>query len=70
MIRIVKDLGGILVGVGYIVDRSNGRAKFELMDGGKQVSVLQMDVVTFKPEECPLCKKGIPVEKPGSRGNK
>ncbi|MEK9137586.1 MAG: orotate phosphoribosyltransferase, partial [Bacteroidota bacterium] len=30
----------------------------------------QIDVVTYKPEVCPMCKQGIPVEKPGSRGNK
>lgn len=68
-IRIVKELGGTPVGVGYIVDRSDGRVKFDVSDGGKQVSVLQMDVVTYKREDCPFCKKGIPVEKPGSRGN-
>jgi orotate phosphoribosyltransferase len=69
VIRIVKELGGTPVGAGYIVDRSGGSVKFDLSDGGKQVSVLQMDVVTYKREECPFCKKGIPVEKPGSRAN-
>jgi orotate phosphoribosyltransferase len=28
-----------------------------------------MDVVTYPPEDCPLCKNGVPVIKPGSRGN-
>jgi orotate phosphoribosyltransferase len=58
------------VGVGFIVDRSGGRVKFDLEDGGIQHSVLQMDVITFQPDVCPLCKQGLPVEKPGSRGNK
>ncbi len=70
VMKIVKELGGVPVGVGYIVDRSGGRVKFDLADGGMQHSVLQMDVVTYKPEVCPMCKQGIPVEKPGSRGNK
>jgi len=70
VIRIVKELGGSPVGIGYIVDRSNGKVRFDLPNGGKQVSVLQMDVVTYRPDECPLCRKGIPVEKPGSKGNK
>jgi orotate phosphoribosyltransferase len=26
-----------------------------------------MDVKTYQPEECPLCKEGLPVAKPGSR---
>lgn len=54
-----------LAGVGYIVDRSNGKLKFD----SKHFSTLQLDVVAYKPEECPLCKQGDPVVKPGSRGN-
>jgi orotate phosphoribosyltransferase len=63
--ELVKKSNATLAGVGYIVDRSNGRIKFD----AKHFSVLQMDIVTYKPEECPLCKEGIPVVKPGSRGN-
>jgi len=65
VVDIVKKAGGVLAGVGYIVDRSKGKIKFD----SKQFSVLQMDVVTYKPEECPLCAQGIEVIKPGSRGN-
>lgn len=65
IIDLVKKADARLIGVGYIVDRSNGRVTFE----SKQFSVLQMDVIAHKPEECPLCKDGIPVTKPGSRGN-
>jgi orotate phosphoribosyltransferase len=63
--ELVKKSNATLAGVGYIVDRSNGRIKFD----AKHFSVLQMDIVTYKPEECPLCMEGIPVVKPGSRGN-
>ncbi|MEX2116614.1 MAG: orotate phosphoribosyltransferase [Bacteroidota bacterium] len=52
-------------GVGYIVDRSNGKLKFD----SKHYSILQLDVIAYKPEECPLCRQGDPVIKPGSRGN-
>jgi orotate phosphoribosyltransferase len=65
VVDIVNQQKGRLAGVGYIVDRSNGKIKFE----SKYFSVLQLDVVAHKPEECPLCKEGIPVVKPGSRGN-
>lgn len=65
VVEIVKKLGGKLAGVGYIVDRSNGKIQFE----SKHFSVLQLDVVAHKPETCPLCNEGIPVVKPGSRGN-
>ena len=63
VIDIVKDLGGEVVGVGYIVDRSNGKVDF----GYPQKSTMKMDVISYLPEECPLCKENIPLVKPGSR---
>jgi orotate phosphoribosyltransferase len=63
VIDIVKQNNGIVVGVGFIVDRSNGKVQF----GVPQVSALKLNVVSYLPEECPLCKEGIPVVKPGSR---
>ncbi len=63
VINVVKAKGGEVVGVGVLVDRSNGQVDF----GVPTKAVLQMEVVSFEPEECPLCKEGIPVVKPGSR---
>ena len=63
VIDIVKSHGANLVGVGMIVDRSNGKVDF----GVPQVSTLQMEVVSYLPEECPMCKEGKPAVKPGSR---
>lgn len=65
IVDLVKKADARLAGVGYVVDRSNGKILFE----AKHFSVLQMDVVTYKPEECPLCKEGGTAIKPGSRGN-
>ncbi|GJQ21414.1 MAG: orotate phosphoribosyltransferase [Bacteroidia bacterium] len=65
VIDLVRGAKAILGGVGYIVDRSNGMLTFD----ARHYSVLQLNAVTFKPEECPLCGKGLPVTKPGSRGN-
>jgi orotate phosphoribosyltransferase len=67
VIEIVKSYGGVVAGVGYIVDRSGGRTTFEISDNGPQFALLRMDVVTYKPDTCPICKQGIPVQKPGSR---
>jgi len=64
VIELVKNAGGKLVGVGCIVDRSGGKIDF----GIRFASVVRLEVPTFKPEECPLCKEGIEIEKPGSRG--
>jgi len=63
VVSIVKQAGGTLVGVACIVDRSNGTIKFD----APQFSLLQMNVVTYKPEDCPLCKQNIQLVKPGSR---
>lgn len=61
---IVKNNGGIVAGVGFIVDRSNNKVNF----GVPQFSTLQLDVISYSPEECPLCKENkIPLIKPGSR---
>jgi len=60
---IVKENNGVVVGVGMIVDRSNGKVSF----GVPQVSTLKLDVVSYQPDECPLCKEGTPAVKPGSR---
>lgn len=67
VISIAKSSGGNVVGVGYVVDRSGGKVMFDLPAEGAQYAVLHMDVVTYKPTECPLCKQRVPVLKPGSR---
>ncbi len=69
VIAIVRSLGGTVAGVGCIVDRSGGNVTFDVDEGGQYVAALSMEVVTYKPEDCPLCKQGIPVTKPGSKGN-
>jgi len=63
VIQLVVDSGAKMVGVGFIVDRSQNRVKFDM----PKFSVFEMDVVTYQPNECPLCKKEVPVVKPGSR---
>jgi orotate phosphoribosyltransferase len=63
VIDIVNEQGGEVVGVGFIVDRSNGKVNF----GYPQKSTMKMEVISYLPEECPLCKENIPLVKPGSR---
>jgi len=60
---IVKLRQGKVVGVGVLIDRSGGKVDF----GVKTKKLLTIDIKTYLPEECPLCKKEIPVVKPGSR---
>jgi len=63
VVDIVKSRQGKVVGVGVLIDRSGGKVDF----GIKTEKLLTVDIKTYLPEECPLCKKGIPVVKPGSR---
>ncbi|HCD09797.1 MAG TPA: orotate phosphoribosyltransferase, partial [Thermoanaerobacter sp.] len=61
--ELVNSLKGNVIGVGSIVDRSDGKVNFEV----PFKSVVSLYVETYEKEECPLCKEGIPLVKPGSR---
>lgn len=64
VITIAKRLGGSVAGVGAIVDRSGGTVALENL-----FATITMNVVTYAPDTCPLCAKGVPISKPGSREN-
>ncbi len=63
VIALAQAAGADVRGAAFIVDRSSGRAQFEV----PFFAALKMEVVTYQPEACPLCNQGIPVVKPGSR---
>ncbi len=64
VLELVKAAGGDVVGIGSIVDRTGGKIDF----GVPFKAVISMEVESYEPSECPLCKEGkIPVIKPGSR---
>ncbi|ABO50216.1 orotate phosphoribosyltransferase [Desulforamulus reducens MI-1] len=63
VIEVVKSLGGEVVGVGVLVDRSNGKANL----GVRTEALLTVSVETYDPDNCPLCDQGLPAVKPGSR---
>ncbi len=65
-IEALKEFEIEVAGVACIVDRSAGKLKDKL----NITSLLQIDPVTYTPEECPLCKLGIELTKPGSRVGK
>lgn len=60
---VVKSKGAEIIGVGCIVDRSGKDMDF----GVKLKSLAKLDFPTYKEEDCPLCKSGIKIMKPGSR---
>ena len=63
VLEVVKSNGANIIGVGSIVDRSGKNIDF----GVKSSSLLKLDLPAFPPEQCPLCKKGTEITKPGSR---
>ena len=55
--------GAEIRGVAAIVDRSGGQAELSV----PMVSLLQLPVPAWTAEQCEICRRGIPLEKPGSR---
>jgi len=66
MIKLLQNEGVDIVGTGFIVDRSGNKVKF----GVPKYSVYEIPVVVYEPDDCPLCKKGTPIDRPGSRKKK
>ena len=64
VLNVVKEHGGVPVGVGLLVDRSGGKVDFGL----RTEALLHLNVETFKAENCPLCAKEVPFTKRGRSG--
>lgn len=63
IVEMAEKAGAKVVGVAALVDRG-GAARFA---GRTVAAALKVDLPTWKPEECPLCRQGLPAVKPGSR---
>ena len=63
VIEAVRACGARVLAAGSLVDRSGGAADV----GVPRSSLLELEVPTWSPEECPLCAGGSAPVKPGSR---
>lgn len=63
VVEVFRAAGAEVLAAASIIDRSGGQADV----GVPRVSLVTLDVVTYPPEECPLCQQGVAVSKPGSR---
>jgi orotate phosphoribosyltransferase len=63
VIEVLRAAGANVLGAGSIIDRSGGHADV----GVPRIALATLQVAAHYPEDCPLCKLGIPVVKPGSR---
>ena len=63
VVSLLNESGARVLAAGCIIDRSGGQAEL----GAPRVALTTMDVTTWHAENCPLCREGVPVVKPGSR---
>lgn len=62
-IAALETRGAKIVGAASIIDRSNGAADV----GVQRISLVSLEVPSYKVEDCPLCANGEEAVKPGSR---
>jgi orotate phosphoribosyltransferase len=63
VVEALRAAGTRAAAAGSIIDRSGGRASV----GVPRVALATLEVVAYRPDQCPLCARGIPLVKPGSR---
>jgi orotate phosphoribosyltransferase len=63
VVELVEFLGAKPCALATIVDRSNGKAKFEI----PFISLLELNIESYSGHACPLCQRGESLVKPGSR---
>ena len=62
-IDAVRASGADVVGVGVLVDRSAGQATFSELP---LISLWDVSISAYRPEDCPQCANGVPLVKPGT----
>ena len=62
-INLAEKSGGRIIGLGVLVDRSNGKAKLHK----HQYSIIKLNAVSYDPSQIPNDLSKIPIKKPGSR---
>ncbi len=63
VVEALRSAGARVLAAGSIIDRSGGQADV----GVPRVALATLQVAAHRPEDCPLCRQGLPVVKPGSR---
>jgi orotate phosphoribosyltransferase len=64
VIDILEGLGAVVIGVASMVNRSGMAQPFAPLPSR---SLLEVDFPTWSQDDCPLCREGVPISKPGSR---
>jgi orotate phosphoribosyltransferase len=61
--ELLKDGGVHVLAGGSIIDRSGGAVEL----GVPRFALATLQATTYEPADCPMCRQGLEVEKPGSR---
>jgi len=61
--KVIESLGGIVIGVASIVDRTGGKSELDI----PLYSAISLQIDTYDKENCLMCKEGKKAVKPGSR---
>jgi orotate phosphoribosyltransferase len=62
-IGAVEQEGGIAVAAGALIDRTAGRVELNV----PARALLELEVPSYEPDDCPLCRAGGAATRPGSR---
>jgi len=64
---VVTQHGGVMAGAGSLIDRSLKRDGSVVDLGLPRHALAALEVATYAPEACPMCREGSNAIKPGSR---
>jgi len=62
-IHVVEEAGGRVVAAGALIDRSGGQIEFSVESN----ALVELEIKSYEPDDCPLCRQGSAAVKPGSR---
>lgn len=62
-IGVLEELGGVVIAAAAIIDRSAGRAEWNV----PARALVEMTAESYEVEDCPQCRRGGVAVKPGSR---
>jgi orotate phosphoribosyltransferase len=62
-VAVLRAAGACVAAAGSIIDRSGGTADV----GVPRIALATLQVEAHQPDQCPYCRQGLPVVKPGSR---
>ncbi len=57
VLELLKQARAAIVGIGFLIDRTNGGVDF----GVPTFACHPMNIESFAPDECPLCREGLPL---------